>query len=109
MWRVSTGYREEIFCIYEDTSSLQDSEGSLGTRLFNVPKEVFLNALNKVKQAKTHITDSFIGRLSFLFIKFSVAILVKNFRNNIIPASHEAITVKIVGDIGLLGFVAFLE
>lgn len=47
MWRISTGNRQEIFSINKNTASLQDSERSLRSWLFNVPKEVFLNALNK--------------------------------------------------------------
>lgn len=51
MWGVSRRNRQEVLSIDNLTASLQDTEGSLSTITLNVPKEVFLYALNKVKTA----------------------------------------------------------
>ena len=45
---VSTSNREKVFCIDEDTAFLHDSERTLCTGLFNIPKELVLNTLFKV-------------------------------------------------------------
>jgi len=44
---VSASNREKVFCIYEDTAFLHNSERSLCTRLLNIPEELVLNTLFK--------------------------------------------------------------
>lgn len=89
MFRVGICDGQEIFSIYKYTTLLHNSERSLSTSLFHIPKEFVFNT----------IADSFFSCSAFLFVEFTITILIEKLGNDKVTATYVTITIKIEGDI----------
>jgi len=89
MLRVGICDGQEIFSIYKYTTFLHNSERSLGTSLFHIPKELVFNT----------IADSLISCSAFFFVEFTITIFIEELRNDKVTAAYVTITIKIEGDV----------